>query len=282
MTTEPVVNRHFAWMTARYLSENTIQARRVALRSLATFLGGPILYASHDDLARWQAHMAGQVSASTFGGYLSNVREFYTWALDDQLIDVDPTARLRGPTAPKYLPRPIADEAFGQAMSTDRDDLRAILGLAGYAGLRAVEIAGIDWQDIDLRQKTMRIRGKGRKQRTAFVADELAAILQRLPDRRGPVIRRRDGSEARVKAWRISHIANHHLHAIGLPETLHTLRHRFATRLLDESAGDLRLVQDALGHSSPATTAVYTKVRPTKMREAVQRAARLDRSEETA
>lgn len=268
------MNRHIQWMEARYLSPNTIRARRVALGSLATFLGGPILYATHDDLTRWQVHTASIVGQSTLRGYLSNLREFYAWALADQLVDADPTTRLRGPAAPRYLPRPLDDELFARAMDSAADDIRAILGLAGWAGLRAVEIAALDWQDIDIRRRVARLRGKGRKARTVHIADELAGVLAALGGRRGPVIRRRDRQEHHVAPWQISHLANAHLHAVGIPETLHSLRHRFATRLLEESDGDLRLVQDALGHESPATTAIYTKVRPTKMRDAVQKAAR--------
>lgn len=273
------MTRHLAWMQARHLSRNTIQARRVALRSLACYLDGPILYASREQLYSWQAHSAARIASSTLRGYISNIREFYAWARREHLLDADPTATLRGPSAPRYLPRPLADHDVDRAMAAAPPDTRAILGLARLAGLRACEISRLDWQDIDRRGHTMRIRGKGSHERIVHVAAALQTILDELPGRRGPVIRRRDGLDGRVAPHRISHVANAHLHAIGITDTLHSLRHGAATALLEASGGDLRLVQDFLGHESPATTSIYTRVRPSRMREAVEAAAQLQLDE---
>ena len=268
--------RHVAWMESRYLSPYTIRARKVALRSLGLYLGGPVLYATADDINGWMRQESSRIGQSSMRTYLGNLREFYKWCLADQLILVDPTAKVRGPSSPRYLPRPLSDEDFARAMDTPHTDLRVMLALAGWGGLRAGEIARLAWPDVDVRRRTMRLLGKGRKERMMYVADDLLDVLDELRDRRGPVIRRRDGSEGHVAPWRISHLANHHLHSIGITESLHSLRHRFGTRLLEESGGDLRLVQDAMGHSSPATTAGYTRVRPSRMQDAVQKASRLD------
>lgn len=137
--------------------------------------------------------------------------------------------------------------------------MAVILTLAAYAGLRAAEIAQLCWGDIDESNGLLLVvDGKGGKQRTVPLHDMILKALAQLgQQRRGPVLIRRDGKAGHWTHCGVSKYANTHLHGLGFPDTLHSLRHRYATALYFASR-DLRLVQDLMGHASPATTAGYT------------------------
>lgn len=164
------------------------------------------------------------------------------------------------PKRPRYLPRPINDTDLALAMVTADPRTRVILALAGFAGLRAVEIARLKRDDVLDRNDPpmLLVHGKGDKPRTVPLSELLLAELRAygLPNR-GPVIRRLDGLHTHVSPSLVSHTANRHLHGIGIPDTLHSLRHRTGT-VLYRKTRDIRLVQDVLGHASPASTAIYT------------------------
>lgn len=114
--------------------------------------------------------------------------------------------------------------------------------------------------------------GKGDKEAAVPLAAPLVEVLVALPHRRGPVVRRRDGRDEHNLPHTISHHANAYLHSLGLPETLHQLRHRFGTQVL-RATGNLRTAQEALRHESPVSTAIYTLVDVADVRDAVERAA---------
>jgi site-specific recombinase XerD len=281
---EPVALRYIAHMRLRNLRQMTIRVSIVELRALTRWNGGrPILYLDHAALSRWQAERSQKVKPESLRSSMSKVHGFYRWALAEGFIDTDPMARLIAPKVRRYLPRPIAEPKFLAAMAAADAWMRAVLALAAYAGLRACEIAALDWRDVDMCDRSMLLHGKGGRERIVSVADELADELEALPgSRRGSVLKRLDGQEKPNHAHTISHRANDFLHGLDMPDTLHSLRHLAATQLLDASDGDLRLVQDFLGHASPAATAIYTKVRPSRMRAAVQAAAKMTAPPKTA
>lgn len=276
-TPEPVVSRWLDQLRAGGASENTLRTYRCQARLLAAWAGSPILYLAHDDLTRWQVERTSQVGTASIRSAMGAHRSFYRWAVREGLLDVDPTARLRMPRPPRRLPRPMPDALYRTAMASADDPLRAILGLAGFAGLRACEIAGLDWSEVQLSaaEPILRVVGKGRVERVVDVSAPLAELLEAVGRRPGPVIRRLDGRAGPCLPNAICRRANRHLHGLGIRETLHTLRHRFATVMLDASGGDLRAVQEALGHASPTSTAIYTRVSRARIRAAVVAAGQL-------
>jgi integrase/recombinase XerC len=165
------------------------------------------------------------------------------------------------PKRPRYLPRPIAETDLELAIATADPRARVILALAGMAGLRAVEIARLKRDDIlDQHDPPMlMIHGKGDKPRLVPLSSALLMELHAYGlGNRGPVIRRLDGLHTHVSPSLVSTVANRHLHAMGIADTLHSLRHRTGS-ILYKRTKDIRLVQDVLGHSSPATAAIYTQ-----------------------
>jgi len=271
---EAVVSRYGDWMASRYLSPETIRTARYVLGALSRWAGGPILYLSAADLSRWQPHRARQITAPSLRNEISYLRGFYRWATREGLLSGDPSTVLDLPRAPRRLPRPIEDMALAEAMAGAPGEVRAALGLAAFAGLRACEIARLDWAEVTLDGEGphLRVVGKGGHERVVDIAPALAEILGR--PGRGPVVRRLDGAAGPNRPARVSQLVNDHLHGLGLAETLHCARHRFGTAVYAAS-GDIRATQEAMGHASPTTTAGYAAVSRRNVREAVLAAGTL-------
>lgn len=188
---------------------------------------------------------------------LSSLRHYCKWAVRHDYIAKDPSRLLDRPRVGRRYPRPIDEVSLARAIAAADRETRVILCLAAFGGLRACEIAALDWADVQ--RDTVLLHGKGNKERVVPLHPFIVETLNLLPGkRRGPVIIRRDGVLGHVMPQMISQRANHHLHDLGIPETLHQLRHRFATQLYQLSR-DIRLCQDVLGHASPDTTALYTQ-----------------------
>jgi integrase/recombinase XerC len=275
---EGVVIRHLDHMRVRNLRPSSVYNRQRVLARLARWADGPILYLSEDDLVRWQAARARQISAAALRMEQSNIGEFYRWCVRDRYRADDPALRLDMPRVARRLPRPIPDRALADALAAAEPYTAAILGLAGFAGLRACEIARLDWSEVGIGDKSPHIRvvnGKGGHGRIVPLSSTLAELLSVLPKRRGPVIRRRDDEPGSCQPHNISARANTYLHSLGIPETLHQGRHRFASATY-QACRDIRAVQDLLGHASPTSTSIYAAVASGVAVQAVTLAGALD------
>ena len=159
---------------------------------------------------------------------------------------------------------------------------RAILALSAFAGLRAGEIAALDWSDVNLSRKTILVRkGKGTKYRVVGASAPAREALEALPHRTGVVIPRRDRQLGPNDPHQISKRATALLGGRAAGFTLHQLRHRFAT-VAYRGTHDLRAVQEALGHESPKTTALYAHTRGDALQAAADAAAVMELQPETA
>lgn len=256
------VSDYLRWLRTRRLSPKTINTARSILHNLAIAVGGDrdLIDLAHEDLYAWQVARAEQVAARTLRKDVSYLKRFYCWALEEGLVDVDPSARLSMPKVPVLLPHPISEEDLARAIDEADDQLRAILCLAAFGGLRAAEIANLDWRDLYLTgpEPTLRVVGKGSRERVVDLSPQLVRILLRLPDRRGPVIRRRDGRPGKNRPNRISQLASRYLRACGIHASLHWGRHRAITVVC--RLGGLRVAQEFAGHASASTTGRYAAV----------------------
>jgi site-specific recombinase XerD len=261
------VAAHIRWMRLRGLSPNTIRLRRTVLGLLAAYIGRPLLDATPEELDQWQSTL-GFLSVQTRNKYLSQVRNFYAWAVEFRHLEVDPTPLLVLPRVPKGLPRPISEQHLEQVLSLAPPRLRVWFELAAFEGARAGEVAQIDRQDVGTGEPPMLLlHGKGSKDRMVPLSPVVARSLAdpALPSR-GRLFRKLDGTP--VSAHYVSTTANGWLHAHGFSETFHQGRHRFGT-LLYRQTRDLRLVQELMGHEDPSTTALYTQVDPASAAPAV-------------
>lgn len=243
-------------------SPATIYTRERQLLRLQHFLAPRDLIADvdEDDLLRWQHDDLTHCGPKARATAIAHVRGFYRWAdLHDHLPRKNPARRLQRPRLPRALPRPIAEDDLLLAIETAPMRIRPWIALAGWAGMRACEIAQLRREDIldNVESPVVIVRGKGAKERTVPIGPGLLAELRRhgLPAQ-GYVFPRYDGEPGPNMPHRISKLVNLHLHGLGITSTLHKMRHRFGSQTYEFSK-DLRVVQELLGHSDPKTTAIY-------------------------
>jgi integrase/recombinase XerC len=256
MDTE-LISRHIRHMERRNDRPITIRHRRDNLRRLAANLPVPLLEATEDDLRDWQDRLT--VCPSSVATYTAHVHAFYAWALDVELIATDPARRLPMPKVRRRISQPIPEPDLASALMTARRGtmLHCWLVLAAFAGLRAGEVAAITRDDVMTSGAPgafLLVHGKGGSERTVRLSPDVHDVLRPFLTGRGPIFRKPSGRI--VTANDVTRQASEHLASIGLPYTLHKLRHRFANQLVEVGA-DLRDVQVHLGHASLATTSLY-------------------------
>lgn len=271
----------------RRLAANSVEAYGRDLGRYAGFLssrGGAGLAAVGVALLReylaWLAQRG--LAASSRARGLAAVRAFYRFLLLDGRIAEDPTECLEAPRGWKKLPRYLSGEEVGRLLAHPdrgtRTGLRdaLLLALLYDCGLRVSELAALRLDQIDVEAWLIRVRGKGDKERfVPFGEEARAAILAYLELSRGRSKRAggsgylfpgaRGGHLTRQRAWQI---VKAHLAGAGVARSIspHSLRHSFATHLLDNGA-DLRAVQLLLGHADISTTQIYTHLSQERLRQ---------------
>lgn len=224
------------------------------------------------------------LGASSAARTLVAVRGFHRFLLRDGVVEADPAASVRPPTPPRRLPKaiPLADverlleaSSVGDGPRVLRD--RALLEVLYGCGARISEAVGLDRDDIDLEEGTVFLRGKGGKHRIVPIGSFAGTAVENYLVRGRPALvgsgsggpavflNARGGRLSRQGAWNVLRAAAERAQ-LRNPVSPHTLRHSFATHLLDGGA-DVRVVQELLGHASVTTTQVYTLVTVDKLRE---------------
>lgn len=256
---ESTLSKFTAYMKLRNMTPKTIEHRLGQLNRLSRWLGETdLLEATEEQLFAWQGSL--KVCASSVQTYTSHVCRFYEWAHRYGHIPVDPASRLEQPRIKPRMPRPIPEDHLRIALSAAPigSDMHSWLCLSGYDGLRAGEIAAMDRNDFRRDQEGggafLTVHGKGGKERIIRIAPLVMDRISHHLTRPGPMFSRPMGSA--VTAHYVAHTAAVFLSNLNLPYTLHTLRHRFATVMVDSGA-DIRDVQYAMGHASLTTTSVY-------------------------
>ena len=263
------------------LSQNTLEAYARDLRLFGAWLatqGRSLEAASEADVAGYLAHRhrgAAAPRASTQARLLSSLKRFYRFLLRERRIAADPTARLdppkRAPRFPKTLSEADVETLLGApdtGSSRGQRD-RAMLETLYATGLRVSELVRLKLVEVALDMGVVRVFGKGAKERLVPLGEEAAAWLSRyLADGRPALlagrasdfvfVTARGGPMTRQGFWQL--IKRYAAQAIpGRALSPHTLRHAFATHLLNHGA-DLRVVQMLLGHADISTTQIYTHV----------------------
>ena len=233
----------------------------------------------------WRGSQAG-LAPSTLGRRVSSARSFTAWLTRQGVTPTDPGLRLRTPRAGRRLPRvltraqmdEILDALHAAAAEGDPAAVRdvAIIELLYASAVRVSELVGLDIDDVDRSARTVRVLGKGAKERVVPYGGPAAHALDAYLDRARPALAT-DASGAALllgaRGGRLGTRAVYELVARELnalpgsgPAGPHALRHTAATHLLDGGA-DLRIVQELLGHASLATTQLYTHVSTERLRE---------------
>ncbi len=240
---------------------NTIRTKRQILRAWSRQLGDrDVTDATRADVRAFLAKPG--LSSNTRSQYLTTLRVFYRWAMDEGHVTVDPTEGVRGPKFKAGLPRPIPVNHLQAALKTAAPNVRLWMLLGAYQGLRCCEMAELRGEDFDFSGETptMLIHGKGGKVALLPIHPVLVDELKVRGARPGWVFPHKWVKGDHVLAGSISKLVNNHLRGMGIDSTAHALRHLFGTSIYQESGYDLRLTQELLRHASPSTTAIYTKV----------------------
>ncbi|MEM7278863.1 MAG: site-specific tyrosine recombinase XerD [Pseudomonadota bacterium] len=273
------------WME-RGLSKNTLGAYRADLMALARWLPeiqSKIETASKADLLAFIAHRVdnGAKPRST-ARQLSSFRRYFRYLIREKLIDTDPTSDIEMPRIGRSLPKSLTEKEVEELLSAPiiddplghRD--RAMLELLYATGVRVSELINLKLSQINLNQGVLRIVGKGDRERLIPLGAEsqrwlrdfiegprVEILLERQTDYVFPT--RRGDRMTRQAFW---HIIKRYAQKAGVGNKMspHTLRHAFATHLLNNGA-DLRVVQLLLGHSDLSTTQIYTHVARERMKE---------------
>ena len=242
---------------------------------------------TRNDVDSWIADMQKNGKAQkTMARRISALRRYFQWLMSKKVIDKDPTAKVRTPKGPQRLPRPLQrseiDQLFDESTPQNALELRdrLVVELLYGSGLRVAELCGLQEENLNLKNQTIEVIGKGSKIRTipitAYACDLLELWIPTgskafddgyTPSGRsssGLLVNRRGNGLGRSDVRRILHRL---LRLKGMTErSPHALRHTYATHLLDGGA-DLRAVQELLGHADLTTTQIYTHVSREQLRE---------------
>ena len=264
------------------LSRNTLESYCNDLRQLSFWLVGhsqsnrALINATHSDLLAFLAsRVSAKVKASTTSRELSTLRRFYRFLLRQGRIQIDPSLNIESPKLSRHLPQSLAETDVEVLLSAP--DVNCRLGLRDrtmlevlYAsGLRVSELVSLKNSQLSLDMGVVRVMGKGSKERLAPLGEEALVWLNRYAENARPLlldgkvsdtvfVTTRGAGMTRQAFW---YLIKRHAQQAGINKPLspHTLRHAFATHLLNHGA-DLRVVQLLLGHADISTTQIYTHV----------------------
>jgi integrase/recombinase XerC len=230
--------------------------------------------------------VAARVASGSVTRKVSTLRSFYRFLRTEGILEIDPMLGVRGPRRERRLPNFLTREQIetliaapdGESGQALRD--RAILELLYAAGLRVSEVVGIDVPDVELDDRTVRVFGKGSRERMVVMGKPAERAVRRyLRDGRpelsdqpeAALFLNRDGG--RMSARAVQLIVRKYALAAGIDRAVHPhlLRHTFATHLLDGGA-EIRVVQTLLGHANVNTTQIYTHVTEASKRKAIEEA----------
>lgn len=252
-----------------------------------------VCQASADVIRGFLAHLGdSQYSAATMARKIATLRSFYKWADRRGVASGNPMTLIRTPRQGKRLPKAISIEQVEKLLAApdDNDVLgrrdRAMLETLYSTGLRVSELIGLEIEDLDIAGEALHVRGKGKKERIVPLGSHAIGAINRYAEllrndarfancwsqdrKTRPLFVNKHGG--RLSSRSVRRKLDKYLKQVGLDPTIspHTLRHSFATHLLDNGA-DLRSVQELLGHQSLSTTQVYTHLTAQRMQDAYNR-----------
>jgi len=272
------------WME-KGLSQNSLDSYGRDLKGFTVWLESQkitLMAVSGREVQRFLSHRFEQgLSARTTARQLSCLRGFYRYLLREKRIQEDPTALVDNPKLGRPLPKSLTEADVEDLLAAP--DVETALGLRDrtmlevlYAtGLRVSELVGLKLHQVNLRQGVLRVFGKGSKERLVPMGDEAMGWLERYTKESRPLLLNEIQSDVLFPSTRAQQMTRqtfwyrlkHYVQQANIdkPVSPHTLRHAFATHLLNHGA-DLRVVQLLLGHSDLSTTQIYTHIASSRMK----------------
>jgi len=264
-------------------SPHTILNYTLDLKEFKKFLGeAPVEKIDYLVLRKYLALLKEKgLGSRTVGRRLSCLRSFFRFLVREGLLKTNPMLLVSSPKQDKHLPSFLTEDEVTKliesALPKDERGLRdrAILETFYSTGMRISEIAGLNIDDIDFIGSVVKVLGKGKKERLAPIGDRAVAAIRNYLERRKKqsetVFLNKNGR--RITTRGIRNIVGKYIRLAGIRQGIspHTLRHSFATHLLNRGA-DLRSVQELLGHANLSTTQVYTHLTTDKLKSVYDKA----------
>ncbi len=266
---------------SRAASPHTLRAYAQDLKAFRAYLEPQkvaIEKANHLHIRGFLGVQSVELAPASRARRLAGLKAFYKFLTRRKVIEVNPARRVKTPKLPQRLPRAVpVDEAFALMEAPDDEKLlglrdMAMLEVLYGGGLRVSELCGLDLDDVDLKQRTARVLGKGNKERICPLHEGAIAAVQSWLERRGELLAKPAKKQdphalflnfrgGRLTTRSVERHLDRYVQQLGLQRKMspHALRHSFATHLLAGGA-DIRSIQELLGHASLSTTQRYTAV----------------------
>lgn len=263
---------HLSWMRRNSRCEKTIRARRVELVRLCEYLGADPAFATYDELDSWQCTIVHPVEMRR---RTALIRPYYGYIHAKGIRPDNPAALLPMPKPPRRLPHPISEEKLAWAIGNAPERLHPWLLLAGWCGLRAGGVASLNVEGFFRNaggEMWAYYVAKGGDECTVAVPEWVWQVISPGFPASGACFRQVRGpgaADKRVTAQHVSQYCNEYLHRSGIPDVLHSLRHRVGTIALANGGGDIRLVQEILGHKNITSAQIYTLIGSKRQHEVV-------------
>ena len=270
MDLNSLIDRFLLALKIRGFSDNTISGYANDLKDFAIFLDGRAI--SEKTLIEYRDSLTKKhYSDSTFNRRLSSLRSFLKYLVKEGVIDVDWTV-LKNRRTKRKLPDYVSEDIIEKAIGNGRDGL--IVRLMYASGLRISELLNLRVSDILFSEGFIRVKGKGSKERVVPVDDKTLRLLREYLRREGQrgsrdfvFLSNRRKPFTRQGMWKL---IKRQFRKLGVDLKPHTLRHMFATHMLENGA-NIRAVQEMLGHESITTTQIYTEITDNSLKEAFEK-----------
>jgi integrase/recombinase XerC len=269
-TAQALIETYLRYLSVvRRCSDHTTSAYRREIYRFSAFLDGPLLQCKAKDITSFISHLRHQsLSNKSIQRNLSAIRSFFEYLVEQDLIATNPAATARSPKLKRRLPKVLDTDQVAKLLDFEPNNAlqkrdKAIIELLYGSGLRLIEVIGISLADIDLASGFVRVLGKGNKIRQVPLGRLCIKALKEwmlesgTSESNSPLFANKRGNslsprtiQKRLKEIAFNQLGDDSVHP-------HMLRHSFATHML-ESSGDLRGIQELLGHKDISTTQIYT------------------------
>lgn len=259
------------------LAQNTIMAYERDIGALLDYFGGNVENITRQNINSYIYYLKeNKYTATSIARKIASIKGFFRWACANGYFKSNPTEFLEQQKLPKKLPKVLSIEEINTILAEDLTTVqRVIMELLYGCGLRVSELAGLNVNDVDIRAKYLRCFGKGSKERLVPLNKNAIKALKGFYSEREYIVNKYNLDTGKIllhdsgKPFTRQDIYNFiHSQGLKLHKSIspHTLRHSFATHLLENGA-DLRVVQELLGHSDVATTQLYTHISKKRLKE---------------
>ena len=275
------INKYLDYLRfERKLSDNTIKSYLNDLKDFDLYFDGKFIKLEYRDLSKYLDSLE-QLNARSVAHYITVISSFYSFLVDEKIIDENPCSNIIGPKIPKKLPNYLTEEEIDSLLDvrliTPYDYRnKAMLELLYASGVRITELINLKVSDIDFDNCFIRVVGKGKKERIVPITDvAIKYLMIYIEDYRNLILKNRDSEYLfisntfkNISRQGFFKILKAECNRCGIEKNVspHVLRHSFATHLLKHGA-DLRIIQELLGHEDISTTQIYAHLVNEKLKE---------------